>query len=248
MKPPSRLIIHIAAIFFIAAIALTSCRETVNPVKPNFDKGDYSLSVKYDSIRIYNGGGGVFLFSISPNSEFRGRVKLSVEANSLLAPKLFKNELSASDTVGEITLAPSGILGDEVYFIKLKLEHNNQTKEYVFRVHSYNWGGNYEDAIQKLELFKSWIEVNRPEYKSIFESPDKLYSTYPETLIVEHYTFLSNSYEVRLCYHVTHPQDSWAKLLIRRRGSLLPELALGTVYPVRVLPSDITEYPTLYGY
>lgn len=236
-------------LLLVLLIIGTACKkDNDNPINPAGDKGDYSVTVKYDLIRIYHGGGGLYLFSISPNSEFEGDVELSLEADTLLHASLLKSKLTASDTVGEIILLPSGILPDKNYTIKLKLKHNGLTKYITFRANSYTWADNREDASMKLNLFKTWIQNNKPEFLTIFDSPDLLYATYPETLIVEHYTYLSDLYEVRLCYHVTVPQDSWTKLLVRKRGHWQPEFALAIMDGLHVLPMDTEQYPTLYGY
>ena len=74
------------------------------------------------------------------------------------------------------------------------------------------------------------------------------YITYPAHLIVEHWTFLYDNWEMRICYHVMIPPYNWSMLWLRPLGELDAVFSAkrewnGTAYEI-----PICDYPTFYGY
>ncbi len=72
--------------------------------------------------------------------------------------------------------------------------------------------------------------------------------TYPEILVVEHWTFLNPTWEMRMCFHVMIPPYDWSMLTIRSRGEWDFQFAAkresdGTTYEI-----PVAEYPVMCGY
>jgi hypothetical protein len=80
----------------------------------------------------------------------------------------------------------------------------------------------YADTL--LGVFTSWLEENRPdlgigpdtEFTGSFVSP---------VLVVTHYLYLSDDWELGLSWHVMVPPDDWAEIYLRPRDQLRPTLA-----------------------
>jgi hypothetical protein len=237
--------VSIKAMILFFSILILGC-EKDNPIEP--DDGDYTLSVKYDSIRSYPGGGGIFVLSVKTDTGFTGIIKLSLQADIRLNAEFTESELDNVKGISNIELAPAADLAPGTYPIRLTARHNGMEKIKELKVIVYEWDGNIVDALDKLLPFKSWLQANKPQYNSLFTGNRKIYATYPQTLIVEHFTFLNSEYEMRLCYHVMIEPYDWSKICIRRLDKTEPELALmrDTNGDITVIPTQ--DYPTLYGY
>ena len=122
-------------------------------------------------------------------------------------------------------------------------------QRFVLEVEVFDWSsGNIGDAVIKRDEFLSWLASEFPEYDGFSDASLVAYVTYPEIFIVEHWTFLYEEWEMRICYHVMIPPHDWSQLCLRRRGQLEPLLAAycesdGLIYEI-----PIYEYPILFGY
>ncbi|UCF13521.1 MAG: hypothetical protein JSW06_04485 [Thermoplasmatales archaeon] len=119
----------------------------------------------------------------------------------------------------------------------------------VLEVEMFNWSSdNLPDAIIKRDELIDWLELEYPEFGNFSDKESFAYMTYPEILIVEHWTFLCKCWEMRICYHVMIPPHDWSKICLRRRGEVNPIFAAmresdGTIYEI-----NVSEYPIMFGY
>ncbi|MDT3739297.1 MAG: hypothetical protein RO257_07325 [Candidatus Kapabacteria bacterium] len=221
-----------------------------NPIEPKQeDKGEYTIQAKYQSIRSYPEGGGIFIISIIPQNDFAGTVKLRLEADPALKASLKKSDLDNNNRVAEIIISPDKNIEINNYIISIIATHSGKEKRVQVEVELFDWTqGGIETALIKRDEFKKWLVSQNSKYNSIFNQPDKFYHTYPQILIVEHYTFLTDDYEVRICYHVMVPPDDWSFIRIRKRNSLEAEFAAKRESNGTIKSIPLTEYPTLFGY
>jgi hypothetical protein len=245
-KNLTRMILPFAAIILVFA----SCNnDNGNNPPNNVDLGDFTVTTKYDSIRSYPDGGGIFIIHITPNKAFQGTVKLSLEAYSKLNAKLSKTLLDQKDTVVEITLNPDKDIDIKNYSINLSFKHARKIEIKSLQVNLYDWQtGNIDDAKEKLNNFKNWLIYLNPKYTSLFDNIKQIYMTYPQILIVEHWTFLKDDYEIRMCFHVTISPYQWSYIQIRRRGSIEAELSVKQESDGIIHEIPNYDYPKLCGY
>ena len=122
-------------------------------------------------------------------------------------------------------------------------------KKIVLEVEIFDWSSaNLPDVIIKRDELIDWVEASHPEFGTFSSENCFAYITYPAHLIVEHWTFLYEKWELRICYHVMIPPYNWSMLWLRPRGEVDPIFAAkkesdGTTYEM-----PISEYPTFYGY
>ena len=93
-----------------------------------------------------------------------------------------------------------------------------------------------------------WLETNHPEFGSFSTANSYAYITYLAHLIVEHWTFLYDEWEMRICFHVMIPPYDWSMIWLRPRGEVDAIFSAkresdGTVYEI-----PISDYPTYYNY
>ena len=242
--------IYIVILVCSCLALLIKCKKNdiiIDPVEN--DMGDYTLVSKFDSIRSYPLGGGNFVLYIQPDASFKGEVKFSIEADPKLNATLNKTTLTSKNNVIELTINPVASVDIKDYPITVKATHNNIEKKKYLNVKLYQWlPGNTEASDLKLNDFKSWLIAQNPKYASLFQYQMQKYLTYPEILIVEHWTYLSNDYELRFCFHVMIPPHDWSRIQIRQRGRVEAELSALRVTDgtISIIPNS--DYPILSGY
>ncbi|MGD2059682.1 MAG: hypothetical protein PVF87_02335 [Acidimicrobiia bacterium] len=150
-------------------------------------------------------------------------------------------EVAAEVTNGRVTVEPSTIEGAEIeevtvvpdptdaettMSIEIQTSQDGDTTVFSREVNVLPWeddrGG---QASEILTLFTAWLDQNRPE---LGISPDTEFEgTFlaPELLVVSHYGFFYEQWELGLSWHVMLPPDDFAELYLRRRTELYPSLA-----------------------
>jgi len=237
-------------LFSILFIFLTACSEDNNTNPEIIDKGDFTIQAKYDSIRSYPNGCGVFILYITTTDDFEGNVKLKMKSVIGFNYKFTNVNLNSNILVSELIIYPN----EKVQFRKHQLEviaiHGGKEVSIKLYVEIFHWGegSTFETAIEKRDEFKNWLTTQYPKYSSIFDDNSLIFHTYPEVLIVEHYTFLTEDYEVRVCYHVMIPPDDWSMIRIRKRNTLEPEFAAKRESDGKISQIQLKEYPVMFGY
>ena len=233
----------------LLALFVVGCIDP-HPDQPDQqDAGDYSLTARYTHIRSYPGGGGIFTVSITPDKDFRGTVRLSLQCDALLHASVDMDSLNTRYRVAEITLAPDPAMWVDSCVIMVRAEHGGKTTLLPLRVTMYGWGhAEPGPELELLDNFLTWQRATHPELVIPPAGPWRRYLTYPEHLIVEHWTFLNASWEIRLCRHVMVPPGDWSMLLLRPLRTLSPVLAARRETDGSIHEIPLSEYPIFYGY
>lgn len=216
---------------------------------PAPDAGTLFLHTRYDSIRSYPGGGGNFTIAIIPDQEFAGRAILTIAADPALHARLDRSTLCPAKRVAELTVRPDINAAPGLYAITLLATHNGVRYTQALLVRVFEWA-QFEPGVEmeKRADFLTWLAAAHPELGEIAAHPVHRYITYPEILIVEHWTFLSSAWDMRICFHVMVPPDDWSMMLLRRTGSLVPLLAARRDSDGSIHEIPVKEYPQLCGY
>ncbi|MBN1697928.1 MAG: dockerin type I repeat-containing protein [Spirochaetales bacterium] len=241
----------IIAQYYVGIIDELHCEQATPEPGPTPADTSFSLRAKYTSIRSYPGGGGIFIIALEPETNFTGDVTVSFRAEDTLHASLDRNTLDRENRVAELTISPSLSTRIGEYAIDVQAADSVMTKNTGLSVDVMSWEtGDPADALVKLLNFQQWLDENAPGLNLNLDMKWTYYKTYPETLIVEHWTFLDNTWEIRLCFHVMIPPDDWSRLWVRKRGDMEATLALyrETEDTGIVHETDISEYPIMYGY
>ena len=218
-----------------------------DPTQP--DQGSYALAATYDSIRSYPGGGGIYVLRLTPLVGFQGTVQLRVEADSSLGASVTMRSLIASRKIAEVLLAPKADAVPGRYTVTVISTHAGAERRLRLLVNVMEWTGpEAAEALAQREKFRDWCVQQRPELAEAFSAPRALYNTYPEILIVEHRTFLTGDYEVRVCNHVMVPPDDWSMIRLRKRDSAEPVFAARRESDGTIREIPVSQYPELCGY
>lgn len=126
---------------------------------------------------------------------------------------------------------------------------SNIDEKLVFEIEMINWSSeNLPTAIIKRDELIDWLETEHPEFGTFSGENSFAYVTYPAHLIVEHWTFLYEKWEMRICYHVTVPPHNWSMVWLRPRGEVDAVFAAKREYNGTAYEIPIEDYPTYYGY
>lgn len=230
-------------------LLLASCDRL--PFQPReADAGTYALATRATNIRSYPGGGGVFTVFIEAGSDFRGDVRLSVLADPDLHARLSLPLLDSLNPSADLHLAPEAGCPVTPRTIVVRAEHAGAVKTATLHVEMFEWEhGEPGEEMALLRRYLDWIRAAHPEVGNVVIVPFRRFLTYPQTLIVEHWTFLSPLYELRLCRHVMIPPDDWSMVLLRQVGRREPAFAArleSGAGEIREIP--VSEYPLMHGY
>lgn len=223
-------------------------------VEPTTGEGSFSVEAKYTYVRSYPGGGGIFVLRLAPGADLEGNVALSVSANKMLGAAVSTAVVSDGSPVFEITLSPTNQVTLATHIVTVTAYNQTMTQTVELEVEVVNWGvGSMSIAQEKQDQFVDWLQTEHPELGTFGNQQWDIYGTYPQIMIVEHYTFLSADWEFRVCFHVMIPPYDWSKMLLRARGEWDATIAairewdeVSQTYVIHEMP--IEEYPVIYGY
>ena len=231
-------------------LLLCGCSSEKGTSPMPLSKERFSIEAKYDYIRSMKGGGGHFIVHLAPNIGFEGEVNLHLNADECLHACLDKNVLNEISSVAEITVNPDSSIEFGIYQIEIRAVSEGIFENLTLDVEIIQWYSCYpENALQFLTDFDEWLMKHYPEYSGLSGQEWYCYNTYPQILVVSHWTLLNSEYEIRICHHNTINPHNWTKFRLRKRGKFDPELAAmrdndSTV--IHEMPAS--EYPTLFGY
>lgn len=234
----------------ISLFLFTACHEHF-PFQPKeADAGTFTLVARSSTIRSYPNGGGIFTIVLMPGDDFKGSVRLSVQADPALRCTLSLPRLDSHNRVVELCLAPTTDATITPKSIELRAWHGGRMTALPLTVDMYDWShAEPGEGTMLLGRYLSWVHATHHELGTVDISPFQRYLTYPSHLIVEHWSFVNALWEVRICRHVMVPPGDWSMMLLRRRGTHEPILAARldqTAAEIHEIP--VSEYPILYGY
>lgn len=141
----------------------------------------------------------------------------------------------------EVTVEPPSISGTDVAEVTVIPEPSNEERELVITITAGEgddaeivtrtvtvlpWEDDRgEQAREILGLYTAWLAENRPE---LGITPDvDLTGTFvaPQLLVVSHYAFFNDQWELGLSWHVMLPPDDFSELYLRARSELRPSAA-----------------------
>jgi hypothetical protein len=237
------------------ALALTLCVGCAGGDDPQPEPNDcggygaFSLEAKYQAIKSYPGGGGLFIVRVSPSADLVGEAQLTLSATRELNARLTRLVLNRQDDTVEVTIQPSRDLAPGDYRIEVEARSTHCTRRLPLDVKVVAWDvGDGGESPQKRDEFLAWLNAEHPELGGFSSSGWSSYQTYPEILIVEHWTFLNERWEMRVCFHVMIPPHDWSMVRLRSREAWDPVLAARRDSDGAIHEIAVGEYPLLQGY
>jgi hypothetical protein len=209
-----------------------------------------TLEPTYTYIQSYPGGGGIFLLQLSENETAEENISIELIADPELQAQLTTTIFTQTNPVGELTIRPTDNITEGTSKIILLSKNDALPKAKILEVEifdiEYDQPSRY--IIDKRNAFLNWLSNTDPKYENISDQTWFAYRTYVRVLEVEHWTFLSPDYELRICCHITIEPDNWSEMLLRQRGEITPVIAAHQESDGSIHEMNISDYPTFYDY
>ncbi|MBN1683282.1 hypothetical protein JW865_07000 [Candidatus Bathyarchaeota archaeon] len=145
-------------------------------------------------------------------------VEISATATISDANIIINNTIIKLGEISEIIIIPESSSVNKILTITIvgKVNGFNQTKKVSVEVIDRE-DQLKETAIEIREKFTSWLIDNETELGITNETEWVGTIVNPRVLVVMHYMFYSNEWEMYLTWHATIPPNDWAKIYLRPR-------------------------------
>lgn len=127
--------------------------------------------------------------------------------------------------VGEFTLvAEQAAVGSQLT-LELTARRGTQTESNSLTIDVVDWPDDLEEFATDLrDRFVSYLEAEHPDLGITTDTEWTPTITKPEILVVKHYLFFSEEWEMGLIWHVTVPEHAWSRMYLRPRDELAPTI------------------------
>jgi hypothetical protein len=155
-----------------------------------------------------------------------GAGPLTITAEATNASVTIEPSTLNGGEVAEVTVAPAAVDDESEMAIRIDATRGGETSSSSWTVDVLPWEDELEgQAREILLLFTTWLAENRPDLgvtpKAEFEGT----FVAPELLVVSHYAFFSEEWELGLSWHIMLPPDDFSELYLRPRSELTPKMA-----------------------
>ena len=217
------------------ALGLLACGESASPTTTKLRPSPATST----TARPAPSGGNIvispeFIQGVIPGARL---ILLVVQSDPSAGPI----EVSAEAAGAEVTVQPSSISGAEVaevtvipgptteegpLDITITAGGGSDARSFTRTVTIVPWEDDREDEAREiLALFTDWLALNRPELNLSPETELSGGLMAPNLLVVCHYAFFNDEWELGLSWHVMLPPDDFSELYLRERSELGPSLA-----------------------
>ena len=159
----------------------------------------------------------VFLVTISDEGK-TSEVSVDISATAPGAEIIVYQQAIVEGQVAEVVVTPTQASKGKTIEVTIKGKRSNITDEKVITFDVVD----FEDdrapyAIELRDKFVSWLESNHPELSITKDTEWSGTIVSPEWLVVSHYLFFSEEWEMHVSWHVMIPPHDWAKIDLRHR-------------------------------
>lgn len=134
-------------------------------------------------------------------------------------------EISGAE-VAEVTVVPGATTTETELDVIIEVTTDDVTHTVTKTFTVLPWEDDRaEQAAEILGLFTSWLADDRPELGVTLETEFEGTLLAPQLLVVSHYGFFNDQWEIGLAWHVMIPPDDFAEIYLRSRSEFQPSLA-----------------------
>jgi len=208
-------IVIIASALAVSAYLLKSSNAEATPFSLSVFKRPRSFGEIVYSIP---GQRCIFLVTVEENKTGTGAKAVKLSATSTDCDvTIFPQEI-ISGQVAELTVIPSEVnLGKNVTII-LQGERDGLKRTEKITVEVIEWEDTLEpEAASMRDRFTQWLSKNHPELGIINETAWMGTMVNPRILVVMHYMFQSEDWEMYVTWHVMIPPYDWTRIYLRHR-------------------------------
>lgn len=148
-------------------------------------------------------------------------IKIASNESISMEYKIWNNTIY--EKVIEIFLYPNNTHLDTEIKIMVEISNGQRNLLEFGYVSIVNWtGANIEEVEPMKDVFTSYLAQNYPNF-GIDENTEWIgFANAPMILVVEHFLFISENWELELSRHVMIPPYNWVQVYIRPRSQISP--------------------------
>jgi hypothetical protein len=148
---------------------------------------------------------------------------VTVTAEARAADVTVEPSTIGGSEVAEVTVIPAATDTESDIEVTITAERGGVTRTVTRTVTVVPWEDDRGDQARAiLGLFDDWLAENHPEFGITPQTEFAGTFTAPLLLIVSHYGFYSDAWEVGVSWHIMVPPDDFAELYLRPRDELAP--------------------------
>ena len=148
-------------------------------------------------------------------------IKITSNASIAMGYQIWNTTLY--EKVIEIFLYPNITHLDTEIEIMVELSNNQRDLKEFGYVNIINWTcANIEEVEPIKDSYISYLALNYPNFGINENTKWTGFTSAPMTLVVEHFLFISENWELELSRHVMIPPYDWVKVYIRPRSQISP--------------------------
>jgi hypothetical protein len=189
------------------------------------EAGPFQLTVTPEFVQgIVPGEAIPVLVSVTDSDPGSGEVSLAATFPAGIVS--VEPERVAGGQIAEVTLTADAVSEEVVSELRITAtrgsEEHTATREVIVMPFENDRA---EMATDVLELFTAWLQREHSDLGITSETRFDGAMIAPRLLVVSHYLFMSEAYELGIAWHVMVAPDDWAELYLRPRDDLAPTRA-----------------------
>lgn len=159
----------------------------------------------------------VFLVSIKDTDQ-ASSLPVTITATASDAEVIIENNKISSDQVAEVTVIPAS--GSEGKIVTVTITGTRSLAENQTTLSFEVIEGEddrLDTAVEMQQKFTSWLAENHPEFGITGETEWTGTMVSPQWLVVSHYLFFSDEWEMHISWHIMVAPDDWVRIDLRKR-------------------------------
>jgi len=202
----------IAVVIAVVAIAAL-------PPTPNFHINVIPEQPKEDQDPKYSIAGQHFVFLVTITDEGQeGQLPVRISATAPGAEVVIYFEDIFEGQVAEVVVIPAqASIGKTIKVTITGTQGSSTNKKVISFEVAEGEDDRQEYAEELLDRFVSWLATNHPELGITDDTVWNGTMVSPVWLVVSHYLFFSEEWELHIEWHIMMPPDDWAKIDLRHR-------------------------------
>jgi hypothetical protein len=214
-----------AAAFLVMAALLPGCgSDASDPTATSSGGGSLQLIVEPAAFWQVTPGQVVVVVASATGGEGEVTISAALTGDASLDPDRVSIEPGA---VAEFTIVPGASSPGSTLDLAVTAERAGEQVALNRRLEVIEWPDDIAPLATELrDRFVAYLEAERPELGITADTEWMGTITKPQILVVMHYLFFSDDWEMGITWHVTVPEHAWSRMYLRARDELQPSIGL----------------------
>lgn len=178
----------------------------------------YELDVFPAQMQAIEGQRCLLLVQLAPDVPDDDGSEVNISARADGAEVIVHGQVLTPGVVAEVEVIPDAASVDTTLTVTISGARNGLARTAVVDLEILDMQddlGPY--AAQMRDLFVPWLETNHPDLGITNSTQWTGTLVDPQVLVVQHYLFLTDTWEMGVSWHVTIPPHDWTQIYLRRR-------------------------------